>query len=393
MIFMHKDQPIAEVSVNSGRFSVYKLLSDRELPVGTITQTRQLLELSLSNWYSSRAIPGLRQSLDRIERALGCSVFDALVRSMGVSLTDCYWFRPDGMESLTWKDVNYHDNGFSEDLAAVIIHGADGPVVDFRLPDLTTDGALQKGWVLLDGMPVLVKFGDFGDHAMGKNLLSANEVATYRIAQEMQIDCVEYFPLKIGNTEAVVSGCPCFITDPNSEFVSAIQIGRKMNRVGSLSLYHTLSGMGFRQELDEMLVFDHLIHNTDRHEKNFGFIRDAETLKIERFAPLFDNGSSFAWNCSLSSSHSPETKPFCETREAQLALVQRIPDIPDPAFVRGILLEVYEQFEIPEIRYQIATEDLKRSYAMLSERIRSETISLAGSSVPGQSQTEEEPER
>ena len=243
MIFMHKDKPIAEVSVNSGRFSVYKLLSNQELPVGTMTQTRQLLELSLSNWYSSRAIPGLRQSLDRIERALGCSVFDALVRSMGVSLTDCYWFRPDGMESLTWKDVNYHDNGFSEDLAAVIIHGADDPVVDFRLPDLTTDGALQKGWVLLDGMPVLVKFGDFGDHAMGKNLLSANEVAAYRIAQEMQIDCVEYFPLKIGNTEAVVSGCPCFITDPNSEFVSAIQIGRKMNRVGSLSLYHTLSGM------------------------------------------------------------------------------------------------------------------------------------------------------
>ena len=63
MIFMHKDQPIAEASVNSGRFSVYKLLSDRELPVGTMTQTRQLLELSLSNWYSSRAIPGLRQSL------------------------------------------------------------------------------------------------------------------------------------------------------------------------------------------------------------------------------------------------------------------------------------------------------------------------------------------
>lgn len=393
MIFMHKDQPIAEVSVNSGRFSVYKLLSDRELPVGTITQTRQLLELSLSNWYSSRAIPGLRQSLDRIERALGCSVFDALVRSMGVSLTDCYWFRPDGMESLTWKDVNYHDNGFSEDLAAVIIHGADGPVVDFRLPDLTTDGALRKGWVLLDGMPVLVKFGDFGDHAMGKNLLSANEVAAYRIAQEMQIDCVECFPLKIGNTETVVSGCPCFITDPNSEFVSAIQIGRKMNRVGSLSLYHTLSGMGFRQELDEMLVFDHLIHNTDRHEKNFGFIRDAETLKIERFAPLFDNGSSLAWNCDSLLSYSPETKPFCETREEQLALVQHIPDIPDPAFVRGILLEVYEQFGIPEIRYQIATEDLKRSYVMLSERIRSETISLAGSSVPEQSQAEEDPER
>lgn len=393
MIFMHKDQPIAEVSVNDGRFSVYKLLSDQELPVGTMTQTRQLLELSLSNWYSSRAIPGLRQSLDRIERALGCSVLHALVRSMGVSLTDCYWLRPDGMEQLTWKDVNYHDNGFSEDLAAVIIHEADGPVVDFRLPDLTTDGALQKAWVLLDGMPVLVKFGNYGDYAMKKNLLSANEVAAYRIAQEMRINCVEYFPLKVGNTETTISGCPCFITDPDSEFVSAIQIGRKMNRVGDRSLYHVFSDMGFRRELDEMLVFDHLIHNTDRHEKNFGFIQNAETLKIERFAPLFDNGSSFAWNCGSLSSYDHETKPFCKTREAQLELVQHIPDIPDSTLVRGILSEVYEQFGIPEIRYQIATEDLKHSYAMLSERIRSEAISLAGSSAPEQNQEEEELER
>lgn len=76
-----------------------------------------------------------------------------------------------------------------------------------------------------------------------------------------------------------------------------------------------------------------------------------------------------------------------------MELVQHIPDIPDSALVRGILSEVYEQFGIPEIRYQIATEDLKHSYAMLSERIRSETISLAGSSAPEQNREEEELER
>lgn len=395
MIFMHKDQPIAEVSVSQGRFSVRKLLSERDLPVGTMTQNRQLLELSLTNWYSSRAIPSLRQSVNRIEEALGRSIFDGLIQSMGVSLTDCYWLRPDGLDGLTWKDVNYHDNGFSEDLAAVIIYGAGGPVIDFRLPDLTTDGALKKGWVLLDGMPVLIKFGNYGDHAMGKNLLSANEVIAYRIAQEMRIDCVEYFPLLVGNTKEIVSGCPCFITDSNSEFVSAIQFGRKANRVGDASLYQMFSRMGFQRELDEMLIFDHLIHNTDRHEKNFGFICDPDTLQIRKFAPLFDNGSSFAWNCDRSLSGASETKPFCRTRETQLELVQRIPDIPDPGLVRRILLEVYEQFEIPEIRYQIAVEDLNRSYAMLSERLHSDIISLAGLPVAGhsQGQEEEEPER
>lgn len=76
MIFMHKDKPIAEVSVNSGRFSVYKLLSNQELPVGTMTQTRQLLELSLSNWYSSRQYPACGNHLTGSNGLLG------VVRSM-----------------------------------------------------------------------------------------------------------------------------------------------------------------------------------------------------------------------------------------------------------------------------------------------------------------------
>ena len=47
-----------------------------------------------------------------------------------------------------------------------------------------------------------------------------------------------------------------------------------------------------KKDIDTMLAFDYLINNSDRHYGNFGFIRDANTLKFIGPAPLFDHGNS-----------------------------------------------------------------------------------------------------
>ncbi|MED4571769.1 HipA domain-containing protein [Brevibacillus agri] len=47
----------------------------------------------------------------------------------------------------------------------------------------------------------------------------------------------------------------------------------------------------FIEELYKMMVFDTLIGNTDRHQDNFGIIRNEKTNEI-RFAPFYDNSSS-----------------------------------------------------------------------------------------------------
>ena len=41
-----------------------------------------------------------------------------------------------------------------------------------------------------------------------------------------------------------------------------------------------------------MFVVDYLMMNVDRHLKNFGIIRNVETLKWERVTPIFDTGQS-----------------------------------------------------------------------------------------------------
>lgn len=76
--------------------------------------------------------------------------------------------------------------------------------------------------------------------------------------------------------------------------------------------------------VQKMIVCDDIIANTDRHWRNFGLVRDVETLEY-RVAPLFDSGSSL-WHQLPTrdmaySDFSFFTKPFAEDANDQLRLV------------------------------------------------------------------------
>ena len=56
--------------------------------------------------------------------------------------------------------------------------------------------------------------------------------------------------------------------------------------------YYEKLGQSFVDALNDMLVLDAVIVNTDRHFGNFGFIIYNNTNKIVAPAPLFDHGNS-----------------------------------------------------------------------------------------------------
>lgn len=146
---MHKNQRVADLTLSTGgRLLAADVMNQAHMPVGTYSDYPALTTAKLQRWMETRTIPGERQGKDRIEKTLGCSINDAMLKSMGVRLTDCYWFKDEHAPGLTWKDVNYHDNGFSQEIASVAIYGNETPVVDFWSPDLTTDGLLKKAWVI-----------------------------------------------------------------------------------------------------------------------------------------------------------------------------------------------------------------------------------------------------
>lgn len=138
-VLMHKDVPVAELFIVHGKIQdVIEIYNKEHLPVGTETEFVKMRGRLLENWNKMRAIPQARQGLSRIEKILGCSAEEAKIKSMAVSLTDCYWIKDINIP-LKWKNVNYHDNKFTSDFAKAILYDSMTEGLEIKIPDLTTD--------------------------------------------------------------------------------------------------------------------------------------------------------------------------------------------------------------------------------------------------------------
>ena len=71
-------------------------------------------------------------------------------------------------------------------------------------------------------------------------------------------------------------------------------VGRLVTRGGfdAVRAFYEAQGPEYLQALRDMVVFDAVIYNTDRHFGNFGFLIDNAANKIVAPAPLFDHGNS-----------------------------------------------------------------------------------------------------
>ena len=73
-----------------------------------------------------------------------------------------------------------------------------------------------------------------------------------------------------------------------------LPIGHLVSKGGmeAVKAYYEKLGTEFVNALNEMLVFDAVIYNVDRHFGNFGVMVDNRTNTIVSPAPLFDHGNS-----------------------------------------------------------------------------------------------------
>lgn len=102
--------------------------------------------------------------------------------------------------------------------------------------------------------------------------------------------------------------------------------------------------------LDRMIVVDYLVGNDDRHYGNFGLLRDAETLEIEGFAPIFDTGSSLGYNMQrqwIPEGHEPQSRTFSRFHKEQIRLVGTFDwmDLDRLIGMDDYILDVFEGYE------------------------------------------------
>lgn len=325
-ILMHKDIPVAEIrldSVTASVSAVGELFAPVHVPVGIPVKKGKIDRAALNEWWTGRAIPASRAGLARALEELKIPSPQVLLdKCFGLSLSDQYWICPADRKT-TWGEINFFENAFSEDVGnALFGHPLSGEGVSLMSPDNTSDGWLKKKWTIVNGKRCLLKAGSGATQQE-----PYNEALASIIMERLDIPHVSY--TLTTQEDYPYSVCEDFIT-PDTELVTAWYIMQTQPKPNHISVYqHYLNccecfGIpGIRESLDRMMVLDYLMVNEDRHQNNFGAVRNANTLQWIGAAPIYDSGTSLWFDkpaALVGSMGRISCKPFKNSHEEQIKL-------------------------------------------------------------------------
>ena len=246
-------------------------------------------------WIKNRSISINRYYIKEILRSLGFEHYDPIALVLyanGLSLNDTYWIQDTSKASMSWEDINLYENAFKDSLEYVTFFGNSKSLGGNlqRSPELTLGGMLPKCWRKDGGNTYLYKRGTSEYANAGREPII--EVIAYKIGKLMGVDIVEQTLL---NYEGYLCTRSKNFTSIKLSFVHAYEYLKDIEP--RLWTYDMIcSRLGVFDVLDDMIVFDYIINNTDRHYSNFGMLVDAETNQEVRLAPLFDHGHSLLHN-------------------------------------------------------------------------------------------------
>ena len=302
-ILMNKNQKIMLIEYNSYNVisKIYEIYNIEYVPLAVFNASKNRsssLTKTVNDWFRGRGIPSWRKDLEKLLDKLGVSSsVELLNKSYGLSLSDQYWLK-DVNSAVKWEDINFFTNDFeyeayldaSLDSSSKSIVSLDKNI--FKSPNNTTDGMLQKGWIIESGKRVLVK----GTYTSNKEE-PINEYLASQICKRLGFDYCNY-EVEWSDKTKLISKCNDFINE-NEELISAYDIynsEKKPNNISDYEFYiqilekHNVPNA--RENMENLFILDYLMLNNDRHLKNFGIIRNVNTLNWEKVAPIFDTGES-----------------------------------------------------------------------------------------------------
>ena len=297
-LLMNKNIKLALIEFNSQYNNIekiYEIYDKEHCPLvfkNTIDNKYENNQKILNEWFKGRGIPSWRKDIENLLERLNINSPDELLnKSYGLSLSDQYWIKDEKQENLHWENINFFTNDFKYKgyLEASFSSSNTSEIIDLHSPNNTTDGMLQKAWIIEDGKRILVKGTYFQTRQE-----PLNEWLVSNICKRLDIDYCDY-EIDIVD-DKIVSKCKNFINE-NQEIITAYDILRsekKDNNTSDFEHYiNILEKNGIvnaRKSVNDLFLIDYIVLNKDRHMRNFGVIRNVETLKWEKATPIFDTG-------------------------------------------------------------------------------------------------------
>lgn len=294
---MNKNTQVARIELNEKTNYIDKIYEICDIEYAPLSIKNAVKDKSINNekalneWFKGRGIPSWRKDIENFLEKLNISSPDELLnKAYALSLSDQYWLKEEN-QNIEWKDINFFTNDFKYKgyFKASLSSSYFNDRIDLYSPNNTTDGMLQKAWIIENGNRILVK----GTYSASRQE-PINEWLVSEICRRLNMDYCNYEIDVMDNK--LVSKCNCFIND-NEEIITAYEIFNSKRQSNNINDYeHYISILeenkitNAREKLNDMFLVDYIVMNFDRHMKNFGIIRNVETLKWERVCPIFDTG-------------------------------------------------------------------------------------------------------
>lgn len=375
---MHKDQKCGTLSIDEkiGRITGYHDENNKLSPYLGTADCRKIQQ-----WWELRAVPASRTTMQKVIRAAGCLNTEMyLAKNLGLSMTDTYWVRPEGLD-LSFNDVKF-SNLAAYSHGKIPYHNATS-----YDPNASLGGQMEKYWDLVHEAPVLVKesYKFFGQQSVNEAFAT---LLHHR--QKTSIPFVNY-TASVKDDRGIECRCSSF-TSEHIELLSAHEVLESQKAKNDRSQYEKYIDICSENGIDRSLMqdfmdyqtmTDFLISNTDEHLLNFGILRNADTMQPLGPAPIFDSGNSMFFMDERKTPYSradilqlPVTG-FYKSEENFLKKVKdrkivRIDLLPTSSEVK----ELYTQAGIPEEKAEFISKNFETKTQLLSEFQKGKTISF-----------------
>lgn len=308
-----KDFPLVEFSLyNTKRTGLGLTVNKYEIEINKIFAENKALfpkffsqEINKDNllvWIKKRKAPKNRRFVDKILASIEDD--DNPVKyvdvSHALSLNDAYWIT-NNLTDDKWQDFNLYHHPFDEILSYVAFTGYSHKISGvITSPEVTSNGAQKKCWSNRMNGIYLLKGDDFLVREDGRSQVMSEYYAA-QVAKALDFAHIDYdleeFEHKHSHEKELVCTCRLF-TDENIGFADAYTYfkvqGIDIDKLDSadIAVQDKLSKAYGEKEYADLMLFDSIIANQDRHYGNFGYLVDNNTGEFLRPAPIFDNGLS-----------------------------------------------------------------------------------------------------
>ena len=266
-----------------------------------------LTDDALQKWIEHRKAPKNRQFVDHLLDSIEDrnNPFRYMDVSHALSLNDALWITNDAVPA-KWADWNLYHHPFDEILAYVAFTGYSTKVSGVvTSPELTSSGALKKCWSnRLDGI-YLIKGDDFIKYTDDRSQATMEYYAV-QVAEVMGFEHIPYdlemFHHRNGEKE-IVCKCKLFTSEDVGytaayDFFRAKGLAMKRANLANIVVQDKMAEIYGREKYGDLMIYDALICNKDRHLGNFGYLTDNNTGAYLRPAPIFDNGFSLLYGAA-----------------------------------------------------------------------------------------------